>query len=345
MRNPPDKSSLLFQPARTPRGVSKRSGKKQDMGQQMKILKTGARAAALFAVAVAGFAQTPVPPLAGTVIERNQVFARVGEKALMLDLYRPEKRSGDLPVVVWVYGGAWRTRNRVQQAPRASWLATRGYAVAVIDYRLSSEALFPAQINDCKAAIRWLRANAAKFGLDASHIGAWGESSGGHLAVLLGVTGGVADLEGDLGNLDQSSRVQAVVDFFGPTDFRQMEAHALSGATLKHDPAASPESQLVGGAIQENAAKVARANPITYVTKEAPPFLIVHGEQDLSVPLHQSALLYEALKNARVEVTFYKIAGAGHSGSIFYTEMMQAAVQAFFDRRLKPPSSPLPQAP
>jgi acetyl esterase/lipase len=315
------------------------------MSLPRKTLKTGVLTAALFAAAATGLAQTPNPPPAGTAIERDLVFARVGGKNLVLDLYRPENRSGNLPVVVWIYGGAWRTRNRVQQAPRASWLATHGYAVAVIDYRLSSEALFPAQINDCKAAVRWLRTNAAKFGLDAGHIGAWGESSGGHLATLLGVTGDVADLEGDLGNADQSSRVQAVVDFFGPTDFLQMDAHALPGATLKHDPPASPESQLVGGAIKENVQKVARANPITYVTKDAPPFLIVHGEQDLSVPLHQSELLYEALKKAQVDVTFYKIAGAGHSGSIFYTEMMQAAVQAFFDKHLKPRPDPVPQPP
>jgi acetyl esterase/lipase len=316
-----------------------------DMIRQRKILKTSALAAGLCAAAATSLAQTPVPALAGTVIERDQVFTRAGGKTLMLDLYRPENRSGELPVVVWMYGGAWRTRNRVQQAPRASWLATRGYAVAVIDYRLSSEAPFPAQINDCRAAVRWLRAQAAKFGLDAGHIGAWGESSGGHLAALLGVTGGVADLAGDVGNADQSSRVQAVVDFFGPTDFMQMDAHALPGATLKHDPRASPESQLVGGAIQENGAKVARANPITYVTNKAPPFLIVHGEQDLSVPLHQSELLYEALKKAGVEVTFYKIAGAGHSGSVFYTEMMQAAVQAFFDQHLRPRPNPVFKAP
>jgi acetyl esterase/lipase len=315
------------------------------MSRPRKLLKTGALAAALFAAGATCLAQTSVSPLAGTAIECDQVFARVGAKTLVLDLYRPENRSGDLPVVVWIYGGAWRTRNRVQQACKASWLATHGYAVAVIDYRLSSEALFPAQIHDCKAAVRWLRANAAKFGLDAGHVGAWGESSGGHLATLLGVTGGVADLEGDLGNADQSSRVQAVVDFFGPTDFLQMDAHALPGATLKHDPLASPESQLVGGAIQENVAKVARANPITYVTKEAPPFLIVHGERDLSVPLHQSELLHEALKKAGADVTFYIIAGAGHSGGIFYTGMMQAAVQAFFDKQLKPRPSSAPPAP
>ncbi|MSU23062.1 MAG: alpha/beta hydrolase [Opitutus sp.] len=285
-------------------------------------------------------AQTSPRVPAGTVVERDLVFARAGEQNLVLDLYLPEKRPASLPVVLWIYGGAWRSRNRAQQAPKASWLAGHGYAVAVIDYRLSSEARFPAQINDCKAAVRWLRAHATKFGLDGNRIGAWGESSGGHLATLLGVTGGVADLEGELGHAEQSSRVQAVVDFFGPTDFLQMAAHALPGATLQHDSPDSPESRLVGGAIQENAAKVARANPIVYVTREVPPFFIVHGEQDLSVPLHQSELLFAALQAARRDVTFYKIAGAGHSGPLFTTEPLRAAVLAFFDQQLKSSSPP-----
>ncbi len=306
------------------------------MAWRKTTLPARALVAVLFAAASAGLAQAPVPPPATTVIGRDLVFARAGEKNLTLDLYRPANRPRNLPVVVWIYGGAWRTRNRVPQATKASWLATHGYAVAVIDYRLSSEALFPAQINDCKAAVRWLRANAAKFGLDADHIGAWGESSGGHLASLLGVTGGVPDLEGDPGNAGTSSRVSAVVDFFGPTDFVQMDAHALPNATLKHNSPSSPESQLVGGPIQENIQRVARANPLTYVTKAAPPFLIVHGEQDLLVPVHQSELLFAALKNAQTDVTFYKIADAGHSGAAFYNEMMHAAVLAFFDKHLKP---------
>ena len=306
----------------------------------MTLRKTSILFGALLVTAAAGSAQNPAPVPPGAVVERDLVYAQAGEKKLVLDLYRPEKNPPNLPVIVWVYGGAWRSRNRTQQAPKASWLAAHGYAVAVIDYRLSSEALFPAQINDCKAAVRWLRANAAKYGLDGNRIGAWGESSGGHLVTLLGVTGGVADLEGGLGNADQSSRVQAVVDFFGPADFLQMDAHALPGATLKHNPPDSPESLLVGGPIQENAAKAARANPIVYVTKEAPPFLIVHGEQDLSVPLHQSELLYEAMKKAHVDVTFYKIAGAGHSGPPFYSKPMHAAVLAFFDLHLK--SDPKP---
>ena len=281
-------------------------------------------------------AAAPAGPPPGTTVERNLVFTQAGTKDLALDLYRPEKRSGNLPVLVWIYGGAWMSRNKEGQARNATWLATSGYAVAVIDYRLSSEGLFPAQINDCKAAVRWLRANAAKYGLDVEHFGAWGESSGGHLASLLGAAGGVKELEGDGGSADQSSRVQAVVDFFGPSDFLQMESHILTPTSMKHDPPTSPESRLVGGAIQENADKVARANPITYLSKEAPPFFIVHGDQDPLVPQHQSELMNEALKKAGVNVVFFKIIGAGHGGPAFHTVPVHGAVLAFLDQYLKP---------
>ena len=183
------------------------------------------------------------------------------------------------------------------------------------------------------------RANAKTYNLNPERIGVWGASAGGHLVALLGTSGGVEDREGKGGNADQSSRVHAVVDFFGPTDFLQMDAHAVPGTRLKHDLPTSPESRLIGGAIQENVEKVGRANPIKFVTKDAPPFLIVHGEQDPLVPCHQSELLYEALKRAGSDVTFYKIGGAGHGSPEFNTDMMRAAVQAFFDKHLKPRSN------
>ena len=139
-----------------------------------------------------------------------------------------------------------------------------GYAVASIGYRLSGDAIWPAQIEDCKAAVRWLRANARTYGIDPDRFAAWGASAGGHLAAMLGTAGGVKEFEvGE--NLNVSSRVQAVVDYFGPTDFLQMDAHRLADGQV-HDPADSPESQLIGGALQQNKDKAARADPITYVT-------------------------------------------------------------------------------
>ena len=281
-----------------------------------------------------GLAQTPNPP--GVKVERNLVFASVGKKNLKLSLYRPDNNSSKVPVVVLIYGGAWMMRNLWAETPKAEWLARHGYAAAVIDYRLSSEALFPAQIYDCKAAVRWLRANAAKYGLDAAHIGAWGDSSGGHLASLLGTTGNVAALEGDEGNTNESSQVQAVVDFFGPTDFLQMQAHALPGSWINHNSPKAPEALLIGGPVQKNQEKAERANPIKYVTDDDPPFFIAHGNQDLLVPCNQSELLFNALKKAGDNVTFYIIAGAGHEDPAFDSVMMRAAVLAFLDKYLKP---------
>jgi acetyl esterase/lipase len=275
----------------------------------------------------------PVPP--GVKVERNIVYSRVGDTDLLLDLYRPEKQDADLPVVVFIYGGAFRMGSKDDgQAAEALWLVDHGYAVASFNYRLSQVAFFPAQIEDCKAAVRFLRANAAKYRLDANRIAAWGPSAGGHLSAMLGTSGGVADLEGTPVGLKKSSRVQAVIDFYGPTDFLQMDAHALPGG-MKHNPADSPESLLVGGAIQENKDKVARANPITSVSKDDPPFLILHGDRDPAVPMNQSELLFDALKSAGVDVTFHKIAGAGHGGPQFNTPIVRAMVLAFLDLHLK----------
>jgi acetyl esterase/lipase len=300
--------------------------------------------AAIFIVPVMALTQpqtrpatAPVP--SGVKVDRDLTYGRADGKDLLLDLYRPEKQDGKLPVVVWIHGGAFRTGSKDDsQMGNVSWLPARGYAVASINYRLTHEAIFPAQIQDCKAAVRWLRASANSYGLDPAHIGAWGASAGGHLAALLGTSGGVQALEGASGNLKESSRVQAVVDFFGPTDFLKMDAAALPGGQ-KHDPANSPESQLVGGPIQDNKDKVARANPITYVTRDSPPFLILHGDQDPLVPVNQSELLYDALKKAGVNVTFHKIVGAGHGGSQFGTPVVRAMVQMFFDQILKPVAS------
>ena len=229
-----------------------------------------------------------------------------------------------MPVIVWVHGGAWLAGSK-EQCPAVRFVR-KGYAAASVNYRLSQHAKFPAQIEDCKAAIRWLRANAKEYGLDTGHVGVWGASAGGHLVALLGTTGSVKELEGEEGNLDQSSRVQAVVDWFGPTDFLQMGG--------SHNDARSPESQLIGGAIQEHKDQVARANPITYVSKDDPPFLIMHGDQDRTVPFSQSELLAEALKKAGVEVTLKPIKGAGHGGRGFGSPENDKLVEDFFAKHL-----------
>jgi acetyl esterase/lipase len=267
-----------------------------------------------------------------TEILHNLAYARVGDKDLLLDLYLPQQAERPRPTIVWVHGGAWRQGSK--ENPRAARMTERGYAVASISYRLSQEATFPAQIHDCKAAVRWLRANAGQYNLDAARFGAWGASAGGHLVAMLGTTGDVAALEGAGGNLAYSSRVQAVCDFFGPSDFLRM--NDVSG-TMDHDAPDSPESQLVGGPIQDNPEAVARANPITYLKPGAPPFLIVHGDRDFTVLINQSELLYEALTGAGIAATFRVVEGAGHGFHGASPEQwveIDRWVDAFFDTHL-----------
>lgn len=245
----------------------------------------------------------------GAVVHRDLAYAAGGHERQKLDLYLP-KEGDRLPLIINVHGGAWMEGSKEWGMPLE--YLERGYAVASINYRLSQHAIFPAQIEDCKAAVRWLRAHAAEYRLDPNRFAAWGGSAGGHLAAMLGTTGDVKEFEvGE--NLGVSSRVQAVVDYFGPTDLLQMDAHRLPNGMI-HDTPDSPESKLVGGPVQQNKDKVAKANPITYVTKSSPPFLICHGDADPIVPHHQSELLVDALKKAGVPVTFYTVKGGGHGG-------------------------------
>jgi acetyl esterase/lipase len=277
--------------------------------------------------AASAFAQGPrAKPPEGTAIHRDLEYVKGGHERHRLDLYVPEKASSPVPVIVWIHGGAWRAGSKDGAGP-ALRFAGRGYAVASINYRLSQHATFPAQIEDCKAAIRWLRANARTYHLDPDRIGVWGSSAGGHLVALLGTSGDVRELEGKDGPLDRSSRVQAVVDWFGPTDVTKMGG--------SHDGPRSPEALLLGGPVQVNIERAARANPITYVSKDDPPFLILHGDADPTVPFNQSELLEQALKKAGVDVTFRPVKGAGHGGPGFSSEENRRLVEEFLDKHLK----------
>ena len=253
-----------------------------------------------------------------------------GHERQKLNLYVPADTGENLPLIVWVHGGAWLGGNKTHYRPMEYLSA--GYAGASINYRLSQHAIFPAQIEDVKAAVRWLRANAETYRLDPNRFAAWGSSAGGHLVAMLGTAGDVAEFEvGE--NLEVSSRVQAVVDYYGPTDFLQMDAHRLPDG-LVHDAPDSPESKLVGGPIQEHRDRVAKANPITYVSKDDPPFLIIHGDQDKLVPYHQSVLLKDALEGVEARVTFYKVEGGGHGW--FRDPKVPELTKAFLEKHLKP---------
>jgi acetyl esterase/lipase len=264
----------------------------------------------------------------GTLVFRDMWYVTNGHERQKLDLYIPETDE-KLPLIIWIHGGAWMAGNKDMGVP-VDYLED-GYAVASINYRLSRHAIFPAQIQDCKAAVRRLRSVADKLNIDPNRFGAWGPSAGGHLVAMLGTAGDVNEFEvGE--NLEYSSKVQAVADYFGPTDLLQMDDHRLPNGMIHNDPN-SPESLLVGGNIQDNKDKVAKANPITYVSKDDPPFLIVHGDRDPLVPHHQSVLLEAALKKAGVLVTFYTVKGAGHGG--FKDPNVPKLTKEFFDKHLK----------
>lgn len=267
----------------------------------------------------------------GVLARRDLIYVEGGHERHKLDLYLPEKADGPLPLIIWVHGGGWQNGSKDGCPPLRGGYVERGYAVASINYRLSGHAVFPAQIEDCKAAIRWLRAHASEHNLDTERFGVWGSSAGGHLVALIGTSGDVKAF--DVGaHLDQSSRVQAVCDYYGPTDFT---VFVTTPGYESHATDSSPEAKLLGGAVMQNKDKAARVNPITYVTPDDPPFLIVHGDQDKTVPLNQSQLLFAALKKTNISAHFHTIHGAGHGGPGFSGKNIEDMVSTFFDTRLR----------
>jgi acetyl esterase/lipase len=258
-----------------------------------------------------------------------------------LDIYLPNTGEGPFPVFVYIHGGAFAIgdKGHDQAGPYLLGLDF-GYAVVAMNYRLSGEATFPAAVQDVKAAIRWLRANGREYELDVDRIVAGGQSAGGNLAAVVGMTSGLG-LFGDpaLGNVDQSSDVQAVVDQFGPTDFLKMDEQLIAGGLgpANHNEATSPESRYVGARIAEAPDLVKQANPLTYVHKDIPPILIQHGTGDDQVPVQQSLefarVIEECAGRDRFELQLLE--GAGHAGPEFWTRENMCRVFEFLDRHLK----------
>lgn len=292
-------------------------------------LANSLRRLALFAACLwAGSAiAAPALPGAGPKSLRDLPYVTNGHERQKLDLFLPAGAGEPRPLVVWIHGGGWEGGNK-DNCPALGLLA-RGFAVASLNYRLSQHAPFPAQIEDCKAAVRWLRAHAAEYGIDPERIGTWGASAGGHLVALLGTTGHVRDFDrGE--NLDQSSRVQCVLDWFGPTDF----LHWGEGSLVSVVDPKSPIVKLFGGPIRGREPLARSASPVTFVQKDAAPFLIMHGDKDALVPLQQSQELQGALQGAGVESNLEVLAGAGHGGGAFLSPDKTKLMTGFFERHL-----------
>jgi acetyl esterase/lipase len=235
------------------------------------------------------------------------------------------------PLVVFIHGGGWKAGSYKNCS--TSWLTESGFAVASISYRLSQVAVFPAQIHDCKGAVRWLRAHAGEYGYDATRIGVAGTSAGGHLVLLLGTTGGVPEYEGTVGgNLDQSSAVQAVADYFGPSDFILRSENQ----PIKTEDPKSTVFLLLGGPVKKNLELARFASPVFQVNAGDAPLLIIHGDKDGTVHLDQSQRMVEVYQKAGLEVAMQVVPGAGHGGNAHFTPPLRETVTSFFAKHLRP---------
>lgn len=287
------------------------------------------------------FAQSPKPaakPLpAGIRMERDISYVPNGDEAQKLDLYLPEKPADKpMPLIVHIHGGGWRGGSKFP-CPVAL-MVFQGYAVASVEYRFSQKAIFPAQIQDCQAAIRWLRAHAKEYNFDTERVAAVGASAGGHLSALVGTSGGKKAFPPIGGNEDQSDRVQAVCDYFGPTDFNTVVQQADADKNTKNiftfNSPTDPYSCLTGANLSDKA-KSDAVSPVHYVSKDSPPILILHGTHDALVPYAQSEEFAAALKEQGVEVWLQKLPGSGHGGPAFNKPALIKVIQNFFDKHLK----------
>jgi acetyl esterase/lipase len=279
----------------------------------------------ILVIPIIGFSQS-APEKSYKII--SDIIYTDGEgKPQGLDLYLPNKESAKpLPVVVWVHGGGWM--NGSKQKPKADYLAEHGYAVASIDFRQSQDAMWPAQINDCRVAIRWLRSHSKNYHLNPEKIGVWGSSSGGHLVALMGT------LPYDP-NEKISSRVQAVCDWYGPTDLLTMPPNNVGNGRTEEDVAHSNGAKLLGCTVKDCPDLAKQVSSFYNVSSDDAPFLIMHGDEDPGVPVSQSTRLHEALQAQGIYSELEIVVGAGHGGPHFVSEPVKDRVLKFFDSFLK----------
>jgi acetyl esterase/lipase len=262
------------------------------------------------------------------VFEKDIVYSSPGGVQLELDLARPKIAKGTSPAIICIHGGGFRAGNRQHHDRLCVQLAERGYVAVTPTYRLAPAHQFPAAINDVKAAVRWLRANATKYGVDPERIGATGDSAGGHLALFLGLTGDVKSFDAaDGGNVDQSSRVHCVVDVYGPSDFTKSYDKSVDAAEVL--------PLFLGGDLKTARHRHILASPLYWITPHAAPTLAIHGTLDPYVAHEQAEWLIDRLKSADVEAELLTLTGAGHGFKGDDSKRAQAAMFAFFDKHLK----------
>jgi acetyl esterase/lipase len=262
---------------------------------------------------------------------RDLAYGRISDRDLRLDLYQPQAVSDSgTPTVIWVHGGAWRSGSK-KDVPVTHWL-DRGFAIASVDYRLSPEAEFPAQVHDIKAAIRFLRAQAGEYKLDPNKFIVAGSSAGGHLAALVGVTAGVDALEGAVGEFASTdSAVQAIVSFYGAANLQSILSQSTEHGLSVRVPALQ---LLLGGQPDEQAELAKLASPVAHVDPSDPPLWLIHGDADPQMPIEQSFELSEAYQGQSLPVKLDVVAGGKHGGKEFYElqrldQLADALQQAF----------------
>jgi acetyl esterase/lipase len=269
-------------------------------------------------------ARADEPPRVAT--EFDLVYAKAGDTELKLDLARPADDSGRYPGILVIHGGAWRGGSKDQMRGALSEFAAHGYVAISPQYRFCPRETFPAQVHDVKAAVRWLKTNAAKYHLDTRHIGAVGFSAGGHLALMLGLTSASDGLEGDAPADAPDTRIQAVVNYFGPTDLAADDIPEVSRPLVK---------DFLGGSPRDKPEAAAKASPLTYVSKDDPPILSFQGTKDPLVPYNQATKLTDALTKAGVAGRVEFLIGAGHGWRGPELERTKNDTFAFLDKHLK----------
>lgn len=246
------------------------------------------------------------------------VYAKYGEVERRLQIIVPQRAGYKFPLVVFVQGSAWRPQDRYTAIPNLSQIAAKGYVVASVEIRHTDIAGFPAPVEDVKCAIRFMRKHAEEYGVDPNRVAVWGDSSGGHLALMTGLT--IGEYDNGLYS-EQTDEVSAVVDYYGVSDLLSLGKY---NNILDHDAADSPEGLLVGGRVPDHVELAKKASPIHQnLGKRLPPFLIIHGDSDNIVHVNQSIEMYKALKKHDQKVTFYKVLGADHGGGIWSPQVLE----------------------